>query len=71
MQTRPAGCVQAGRIVANETALGGEGCREGPDGDAVGRLVITAPLPVSRRRLTDDPWHRSAVRSPRSKEIRA
>jgi len=69
-QTRTAKCVHAGGLIENRTALGGEGCREGPDGDTVEMLVIADPLHVSCRRFTDDPQHRSANRSLRSREIR-
>ncbi len=71
MQTRLAGCLKAEGAIENRTALGGKGCREGPEEEADGMLVIADPLPVCRRRFRDDPWHRSADRSAGSREIRA
>ncbi len=69
MQARQAGRVQAGGPIESATALGGKGCLEGRDGEVVVLLVIADPLTVSRRRITDDPWHRNADRSVGSRGI--
>ena len=54
----------------NRTALGDADNRQGPDGDAVGMLNISDPLPGFCGRITDDPPDHTAARSPRSSEFR-
>jgi len=53
----------------NRTALGDADNRQGPDGDTVGKLDISDPLPDSCGRFTDNPANHSAARSPRSREF--
>ena len=54
----------------NRTALGDDDNRQGPDGDTVGMLDISDPLPGFCGRITDDPSDHTAARSPRSSEFR-
>ena len=53
----------------HRTALGDAVCRQGPDGDAVGMLVTSDPLPHSCGRFVDDPAHHSAAQTLRSREF--